>query len=164
MRCPQDVSAALADLAAAYDALAETSDPGPTPEDPRTELATLIGKMSGVVNDNYTEESWNAFQAQLQAALALDINAATDAEVQAMIDALNAAYAGLTKNPSEPGGPTDPTSPDGNTGSGNAGGGNAGSGNGAVQTGDAAAPAGLLAVLVISGGVVTVLARRKRMR
>ena len=50
------------------------------------------------------------------------------------------------------------------TGSGNAGGGNAGSGNGAVQTGDAAAPAGLLAVLVISGGVVTVLARRKRMR
>ncbi len=159
-----DVSAALADLAAAYDALAETSDPGPTPEDPRTELATLIGKMSGVVNDNYTEESWNAFQAQLQAALALDINAATDAEVQAMIDALNAAYAGLTKNPSEPGGPTDPTSPDGNTGSGNAGGGNAGSGNGAVQTGDAAAPAGLLAVLIISGGVVTVLARRKRMR
>ena len=102
--------------------------------------------------------------AELQAALALDINAATDAEVQAMIDALNAAYAGLTKNPSEPGGPTDPTSPDGNTGSGNAGGGNAGSGNGAVQTGDAAAPAGLLAVLVISGGVVTVLARRKRMR
>ena len=45
-----------------------------------------------------------------------------------------------------------------------AGGGNGGSGYGAVQTGDAAAPAGLLAVLVISGGVVTVLARRKRMR
>lgn len=214
-----DVSAALADLAAAYDALAETSDPGPTPEDPRTELATLIGKMSGVVNDNYTEESWNAFQAQLQAALALDINAATDAEVQAMIDALNAAYEGLVKDGKaelesvidqmenvEKGNYTDTSwnafqaklaeakamldagtatddemlamaqelqaafdslvkKDDGQPGKPGTGtGGSGADGDKAVQTGDAASPAGLLAVLAISGGAVVVLARRKKVR
>ena len=54
--------------------------------------------MSGVTNDNYTEGSWNAFQAKLQEALGMDLNTATDEEVQAMINALQAAYDGLAKD------------------------------------------------------------------
>ena len=204
-------------LMAAKGALEETTDPGPTPEDPRVELATLIGKMSGVVNDNYTKESWDAFQAQLKAAIELDANAATDEEVQAMIDALNAAYAGLVKDGKaelgsvidqmekvEKGNYTDTSwnafqaklaeakamldagtatdeemlamaqelqaafdslvkKDDGQPGKPGTGGSGA-DGDKAVQTGDAASPAGLLAVLAISGGAVVVLARRKKVR
>lgn len=218
-----DNSATAAQVKDAYDtlmaakgALEETTDPGPTPEDPRVELATLIGKMSGVVNDNYTKESWDAFQAQLKAAIELDANAATDEEVQAMIDALNAAYEGLVKDGKaelesvidqmenvEKGNYTDTswnafqaklaeakamldagTATDdemlamaqalqaaydnlvkkdgGQPGTG--AGGSGADGDKAVQTGDAASPAGLLAVLAISGGAVVVLARRKKVR
>ena len=218
-----DNSATAAQVKDAYDtlmaakgALEETTDPGPTPEDPRVELATLIGKMSGVVNDNYTKESWDAFQAQLKAAIELDANAATDEEVQARIDALNAAYEGLVKDGKaelesvidqmenvEKGNYTDTswnafqaklaeakamldagTATDdemlamaqalqaaydnlvkkdgGQPGTG--AGGSGADGDKAVQTGDAASPAGLLAVLAISGGAVVVLARRKKVR
>ncbi len=221
-----DNSATAAQVKDAYDALMaangaleETTDPGPTPEDPRVELATLIGKMSGVVNDNYTKDSWDAFQAQLKAAIELDANAATDEEVQAMIDALNAAYAGLVKDGKaelgsvidqmekvEKGNYTDTSwnafqaklaeakamldagtatddemlamaqelqaafdslvkKDDGQPGKPGTGtGGSGADGDKAVQTGDAASPAGLLAVLAISGGAVVVLARRKKVR
>lgn len=206
-------------LMAAKGALEETTDPGPTPEDPRVELATLIGKMSGVVNDNYTKDSWDAFQAQLKAAIELDANAATDEEVQAMIDALKAAYEGLVKDGKaelesvidqmenvEKGNYTDTSwnafqaklaeakamldagtatddemlamaqelqaafdslvkKDDGQPGKPGTGtGGSGADGDKAVQTGDAASPAGLLAVLAISGGAVVVLARRKKVR
>ena len=221
-----DNSATAAQVKDAYDALMaakgaleETTDPGPTPEDPRVELATLIGKMSGVVNDNYTKDSWDAFQAQLKAAIELDANAATDEEVQAMIDALNAAYEGLVKDGKaelesvidqmenvEKGDYTDTSwnafqaklaeakamldagtatddemlamaqelqaafdslvkKDDGQPGKPGTGtGGSGADGDKAVQTGDAASPAGLLAVLAISGGAVVVLARRKKVR
>ncbi|MDM8236102.1 discoidin domain-containing protein [[Ruminococcus] torques] len=221
-----DNSATAAQVKDAYDALMaakgaleETTDPGPTPEDPRVELATLIGKMSGVVNDNYTKESWDAFQARLKAAIELDANAATDEEVQAMIDALNAAYEGLVKDGKaelesvidqmenvEKGNYTDTSwnafqaklaeakamldagtatddemlamaqelqaafdslvkKDDGQPGKPGTGtGGSGADGDKAVQTGDAASPAGLLAVLAISGGAVVVLARRKKVR
>lgn len=219
-----DNSATAAQVKDAYDtlmaakgALEETTDPGPTPEDPRVELATLIGKMSGVVNDNYTKESWDAFQAQLKAAIELDANVATDEEVQAMIDALKAAYEGLVKDGKaelesvidqmenvEKGNYTDTSwnafqaklaeakamldagtatddemlamaqelqaafdslvkKDDGQPGKPGTGGSGA-DGDKAVQTGDAASPAGLLAVLAISGGAVVVLARRKKVR
>lgn len=221
-----DNSATAAQIQDAYDALMaakvaleETTDPGPTPEDPRVELATLIGKMSGVVNDNYTKESWDTFQAQLKAAIELDANAATDEEVQAMIDALKAAYEGLVKDGKaelesvidqmenvEKGNYTDTSwnafqaklaeakamldagtatddemlamaqelqaafdslvkKDDGQPGKPGTGtGGSGADGDKAVQTGDAASPAGLLAVLAISGGAVVVLARRKKVR
>lgn len=219
-----DNSATADQVKGAYDALMvangaleETTDPGPTPEDPRVELATLIGKMSGVVNDNYTKESWDTFQAQLKAAIELDANAATDEEVQAMIDALKAAYEGLVKDGKaelesvidqmenvEKGNYTDTSwnafqaklaeakamldagtatddemlamaqelqaafdslvkKDDGQPGKPGTGGSGA-DGDKAVQTGDAASPAGLLAVLAISGGAVVVLARRKKVR
>ena len=94
-----EVTKAYNNLASARDGLVEV-DPGtdPTPEDPRAELAALISKMSGVTNDNYTEGSWNAFQAKLQEALGMDLNTATDEEVQAMINTLQAAYDGLAKD------------------------------------------------------------------
>lgn len=223
-----DGSATTAEVTEAYDNLyiarenlAEV-DPGPTPEDPRVELAQLISEMSGVVNDNYTEESWNAFQAQLQKAMEFDADAATDDEVRTMIDALQAAYDGLIKDPASVLGslvdemskvtnnnytnvtwnafqaklreakamldagtasdeemmamaqalqtaydnltknadPVDPTKPGGGNGSGGSG----ADGDKAVRTGDAALPAGIIAALVISGGAVVVLARRKRVR
>ena len=173
--------------------------------------------MSGVVNDNYTKDSWDAFQAQLKAAIELDANAATDEEVQAMIDALKAAYEGLVKDGKaelesvidqmenvEKGNYTDTSwnafqaklaeakamldagtatddemlamaqelqaafdslvkKDDGQPGKPGTGGSGA-DGDKAVQTGDAASPAGLLAVLAISGGAVVVLARRKKVR
>lgn len=216
-----DVTTAYNNLVAAYDGLVE-ADPGtdPTPEDPRAELAALISKMSGVTNDNYTEDSWNTFQAKLQEALDMDLNAATDDEVQAMIDALQAAYDGLTKDPTgvleslvdemskvtnnnytdvswnafqaklqeakamlENGTATDDeilamaqalqtaydnltknqTGQGSQTPGGNTGGSGA-DGDKAVETGDTASFAGLLAVLMISGGAVVVLNRRKKTR
>ena len=207
-------------LAAAKEALVETTEPGPTPEDPREELAVLVGQMSGVQNDNYTTESWDAFQAQIEDAIDLLQDAsATDEAVQAMIDALNAAYAGLVKDGKaelgsvidqmekvEKGNYTDTSwnafqakldeakamldagtatdeemlamaqalqaafdslvkKDDGQPGKPGTGtGGSSTDGDKAVQTGDAAVPAGLLAVLAISGGAVVVLARRKKVR
>lgn len=207
-------------LAAAKEALVETTEPGPTPEDPREELAVLVGQMSGVQNDNYTTESWDAFQAQIEDAIAILQDAsATDEDVQAMIDALNAAYAGLVKDGKaelgsvidqmekvEKGNYTDTSwnafqaklaeakamldagtatdeemlamaqelqaafdslvkKDDGQPGKPGTGtGGSSTDGDKAVQTGDAASPAGLLAILAISGGAVVVLARRKKVR
>ena len=76
---------------------------------------------------------------------------ASDQEQTDAIAALDAADRGLIENET-PVGPSKPGS-----------GSDSGSG-GAVQTGDAASPAAVLAVLVISGGAVTVLARRRKMR
>lgn len=218
-----EVTKAYNNLASARDGLVEV-DPGtdPTPEDPRAELAALISKMSGVTNDNYTEGSWNAFQAKLQEALGMDLNTATDEEVQAMINTLQAAYDGLAKDSRSAleslvnemikvtnnnytdvswsafqaklqearamlsaGTATDEQllamaqalqtaynsltmnqagqGSQSQTSGGNTGGSGA-AGDKAVETGDAATPAGLLAVLVISGGAIVVLARRKRVR
>ena len=206
-------------LAAAKEALVETTEPGPTPEDPREELAVLVGQMSGVQNDNYTTESWDAFQAQIKDAIAILQDAsATDEDVQAMIDALNAAYTGLVKDGKaelgsvidqmekvEKGNYTDTSwnafqaklaeakamldagtatndemlamaqalqaaydnlvkKDDGQPGKPGTGTGGSTDGDKAVQTGDTAVPAGLLAVLAISGGAVVVLARRKKVR
>ena len=206
-------------LAAAKEALVETTEPGPTPEDPREELAVLVGQMSGVQNDNYTTESWGAFQAQIEDAIAILQDAsATDEDVQAMIDALNAAYTGLVKDGKaelgsvidqmekvEKGNYTDTSwnafqaklaeakamldagtatddemlamaqalqaaydnlvkKDDGQPGKPGTGTGGSTDGDKAVQTGDTAVPAGLLAVLAISGGAVVVLARRKKVR
>lgn len=215
-----EVTAAYEDLFEVYDALEEVSEPGPTPEDPREELATLIGKMSGVVNDNYTTESWDAFQAKIQEAIDLLQDAsASDEDVQAMIDALNGAYADLVKDAKaelesvinemdsvEKGNYTDTSwnafqaklaeakamldagtatddemlamaqalraaydglvkKDDGQPGKPGAGtGGSGADGDKAVETGDAVSPAGLLAVLAVSGGAVVVLARRKKVR
>lgn len=216
-----EVTTAYNNLAAARTGLVEV-DPGtdPTPEDPRAELAALISEMSGVTNDNYTEDSWNTFQAKLQEALDMDPNAATDDEVQAMIDALQAAYDGLTKDPAgvleslademskvtnnnytdvswsafqaklqearamlSAGTASDDqllamaqalqtaydsliknqTGQGSQTPGGNTSGSGA-DGDKAVETGDTASPAGLLAVLMISGGAVMVLNCRKKVR
>lgn len=183
-----EVKTAYDNLAIARDGLEESSEQEPTPEDPRVELATLIGKMSGIVNDDYTAESWDAFQAQLEAAIALDMNAASDEEVQAMIDALQAAYEGLTKNPAEepddeqpggstgeepgdnePGGSTGEkpgdSKPDGSTGDNKPG--TSGSQDTdedkAVETGDTTEFGIILTLLVLSGGAAVVSTRlRKR--
>ena len=111
----------------------------------------MIDQMENVEKGNYTDTSWNAFQAKLAEAKAmLDAGTATDDEMLAMAQALQAAYDNLVKKDGgQPG-----------TGAGGSG----ADGDKAVQTGDAASPAGLLAVLAISGGAVVVLARRKKVR
>lgn len=120
-------------------------------KDWKAELGDLVAEMETVPNDNYTDVTWNAFQAKLAEAKAmLDAGTATNDEMLAMAQALQAAYDNLVKKDGgQPG-----------TGAGGSG----TDGDKAVETGDAASPAGLLAVLAISGGAVVVLARRKKVR
>ena len=65
----------------------------------KDELSAEIDNMSQVVNDNYTTDSWKAFQAALDEAknVLADENA-TQEEVDNALAALTAAYANLTKN------------------------------------------------------------------
>jgi alpha-glucosidase (family GH31 glycosyl hydrolase) len=120
-------------------------------KDWKAELGDLVAEMETVPNDNYTDVTWDAFQAKLAEAKAmLDAGTATNDEMLAMAQALQAAYDNLVKKDGgQPG-----------TGAGGSG----TDGDKAVETGDAASPAGLLAVLAISGGAVVVLARRKKVR
>ena len=119
-------------------------------------LQAAVDALKGLDEKRYTADSWAVFKNALDAAQAvLNKEGASDQEYTDALAALDAAYKGLVEKET----PTVPSKP----GSGNAGGSGSGSG-GAVQTGDAASPAAVLAVLVISGGAVTVLARRRKMR
>ena len=122
-------------------------------KDGKAELGSVIDQMEKVEKGNYTDTSWNAFQAKLAEAKAmLDAGTATNDEMLAMAQALQAAYDNLVKKD------------DGQPGKPGTGTGGSTDGDKAVQTGDTAVPAGLLAVLAISGGAVVVLARRKKVR
>lgn len=93
-----EVTAAYNALNAVYQALEEATDPDPEVS-PREELAQLISEMSGITDNNYTEESWKRFDDAYKAALEMYENAsASDDEIRAVIDELEAARDGLTKD------------------------------------------------------------------
>ena len=140
----------------AFNALKVNEQPGEST--PKENLQAAVDALKGLDENLYTSDSWAAFKNAFDAAqTVLSKEGATDQEYTDALAALDAAYKGLVKKET----PVDPSKP----GSGNSGtGGSGADGDKAVQTGDAASPAGLLAVLAISGGGVVVLARRKKVR
>ena len=148
-----EVRAVIEELKAAYTEL---------DKDWKAELEDVLAEMRGVTNDNYTDVSWSAFQSQIQAAQdMLDAGDASDSELQAMITALQRARGDLVKKDD---GTTKPGGGDGNGSGGAQTGDGKGDGGEAVQTGDHTSVTGLLAAVLISGGAVVVLARRKKER
>jgi len=86
------VNDALTALNAAYSAL--------LPRAETTALNRRITDMEAIANNNYTQESWNAFQNALQTARSVRDNPnATQGQVNDALSALNAAYNGLQQNP-----------------------------------------------------------------
>lgn len=149
----EEVRAVIEELKAAYTEL---------DKDWKAELEDVLAEMRGVTNDNYTDVSWSAFQSQIQAAQdMLDAGDASDSELQAMITALQRARGDLVKKDD---GTTKPGGGDGNGSGGAQTGDGKGDGGEAVQTGDHTSVTGLLAAVLISGGAVVVLARRKKER
>lgn len=138
----------------AFAALKVNDQPGETT--PKENLQAAVDALKGLDENRYTADSWAVFKNALDAAQAvLDKEGASDQEYTDALAALDAAYRGLIEKET----PVGPSKP----GSGSAGGSST-DGDKAVQTGDAAVPAGLLAVLAVSGGAVVVLARRKKVR
>mgnify|MGYP005755195211 CR=1 FL=1 len=149
----EEVRAVIEELKAAYTEL---------DKDWKAELEDVLAEMRGVTNDNYTDVSWSAFQSQIQAAQdMLDAGDASDSELQAMITALQRARGDLVKKDD---GTTKPGGGDGNGSGGAQTGDGKGDGGEAVQTGDHTSVTGLLAAVLVSGGAVAVLARRKKER
>jgi len=63
---------------------------------PKTALRAKIAAVKDTQKGNYTNDSWNAFQSALNAAQAVEANAAaTHDEIDSALNALNAAVAGL---------------------------------------------------------------------
>ena len=134
----------------AFAALKVNDQPGETT--PKENLQAAVDALKGLDENRYTADSWTVFKNALDAAQAvLDKEGASDQEYTDALAALDAAYRGLIEKET----PVGPSKPGSGSGSGS---------GGAVQTGDAASPAGLLAVLAVSGGAVVVLARRKKVR
>ncbi|MDE6606826.1 MAG: carbohydrate binding domain-containing protein, partial [Lachnospiraceae bacterium] len=114
------IDVARENLEKAYAALEENKAPAD-----KTELAQLIEKYDKVGRGSYTQETWDAFLAALEAAEAVAKDEDADQrEVDAARDALEAAYRGLkeagggsedpgdTENPDDPEKPEKPDDPD----------------------------------------------------
>ena len=95
------VDAAAAKLTGAKSLLVERAD--------KTALEAAIAAAEQVANDNYTTETWTAFQNALTAAKEVNGNGeATQAQVDSALEALQTARNNLMKNPGSITEPTDP--------------------------------------------------------
>ena len=180
-----DVDQALEDLNSAYEALEEEKDPEPEPVN-KDKLQTVVEGYQDMEQGSYTDESWAAFQDALKAAqdVLTDENAAQE-DVDAALNALNAAFAGLkeTSRPADPnlpgtGGGTDTGGgADKDSGGGGAdkdsggsgadkdsGGSGADSGDAAADTGDRTNAAVPAAMLIFSGAVILFAAKARKRR
>ncbi len=177
-----DVDNAVTALEAAENALTERAD--------TTDLEALYHESENIKNENYTEESWDAFQAALKAAYAvLNDPEASDKDVSDALQALTDARAALkiqpedpedpedpdkpndpddSKDPSDPSNPSDPSDPaNPGTPSGtddNSAPSGADKDGSVPKTGDvtSALPALILLVCVSGAGAVTCLSRKKK--
>lgn len=173
----QDEVDARADaLTKAFEGLTK-AEPEPVPVD-KSELQKLYETYSAMEQGDYTDESWNAFQAALtDAKSVLDNEAATEEDVANAVADLKAAFDGLKETETDPGDDDDDkpgTGDDNKPGTGGNAGGNGTSGNGsasgsgstgAVQTGDTAElplMAGVCVIALMAAGAVIVLRRRAR--
>lgn len=78
----------------------------------KSALKALVDTCEKVDNEDYTDSSWNAFTAALDAANeVLEDDTATQDQVDAAKNALQKAYAGLKKKPTESDEPVDPDKP-----------------------------------------------------
>ena len=171
-----DVDKALEDLNGAYEALEEEKDPEPEPVN-KDKLQTVVEGYQDMEQGSYTDESWAAFQDALKAAqdVLTDENAAQE-DVDATLNALNAAFAGLkeTSRPADPnlpgtGGGTDTGGgADKDSGGSGAdkdsGGSGADSGDAAADTGDRTNAAVPAAMLIFSGAVILFAAKARKRR
>ncbi len=96
-----EVDAAVTKLTNAKDLLVERAD--------KAALKTAIDDAKQITNDDYTTETWNAFQSALTAAEGVYGNDdATQAQVDSALAALKTAQENLMKNPGSNTQPTDP--------------------------------------------------------
>ena len=155
------VDAAYNELAAAVAQLAER------PEEPgavdKSGLEALVNAVADKKASDYTKDSWKTFESALKDAQAVlaDENA-TQEQIDAAQAALEEAVRGLVKAGNTDGQGTGGTGQGGSTPDK---GGDSGSGSGkdkAAKTGDTAPVAGLFVLLVLSGGAVLVIRRRRR--
>lgn len=140
-----DVQAALAALNIAKQGLVKIPD--------KTALQNAVNEASNLNGSAYTAQSWqNYLNALEQAKAVLASNNATEADVKAALDALNAAKNALAAING------------GGTGSGSTGSGTGTStGNGViVQTGDSSPVAPMLALMATAGAGVAILNPKKK--
>lgn len=129
----------------------------------KADLQNTYDQYKDKENNNYTEETWQAFQDALSTAKALLEKENAELSEQELIDAKNALIetaGNLTQNPTEP---TDPKDDGQNTSGSQDKNGDAGK-NKAVQTGDEATPAvaaGICAIALAAGAAVIVVKRKR---
>ena len=164
-----NAEAAQTDVDTAFDALTAAIT-GLTKKVDKAKLRALFNANKDTVNDNYTEESWTAFQNALAAAKAvIDNTEATQADVDVAFDALAAAITGLTREeqPSEPGNGGNNNGGNNNNGNNNGGGNNTDTGKKTTSpkkasTGDAASVSMILMMAMASAGAAGVAIKRKK--
>lgn len=137
-----DVQAALAALNIAKQGLVKIPD--------KTALQNAVNEAANLNGSAYTAQSWqNYLNALEQAKAVLASNSATEADVKAALDALNAAKAALVVNSG--------------SGSGTGTGGGTSTGNGViVQTGDDSPVAPMLALMATAAAGIVVLTQKKK--
>ena len=146
----QDMRDMVTALDNAFTALKVDDQPGETT--PKENLQAAVDNLKGLDENRYTADSWTVFKNAFDAAQAvLSKEGASDQEYVDALAALDGAYKGLVEKET----PVNPSKP---------GSGSGADGDKAVETGDTASPAGLLALLAVFGGAVIVLAQRKRVR
>ena len=135
-------------------------------------LEALLAAVNSLVESQYTPESWNNLMAlKAEAETVFNDAAATAAQVQDMIARLQQGINSLqaAQDPAPNPDPTPDPQPGGGTSSGQGGqgtgvsgaGGASGTSGKAVNTGDTAPIAGLLAVVICSGAAVVVIKRKR---
>ena len=142
----------------------EAPEPG---ENYAEKIESLIDRNSGLVEGDFTAESWAAYQKALADAKAALADGASDEELKAAYEALNGAIAGLEKadDGQQPGG-TDPNPDDqqpgdkpgtGEPGTNRPSGGQSTGGSGVPETGDASVtgivPIALIGVALAGAGI-----------
>ena len=174
-----DVQLALANLVDAISGLEAAETPEPTPAD-KDKLTEVVNNCAGLEEKNFTADSWKVYKAAYEKAMAVlaDENA-SQADVDAAVAALKAAYAGLVK------------ADDGNGGNNNQGNNNQGNNNkgdnvnkpgtpnntnvagknnttnkGTVKTGDTAPFMAMIVTILAAAGVIfgTVAQKTRRRR
>lgn len=169
-----DVQLALANLVDAISGLEAAETPEPTPAD-KDKLTEVVNNCAGLEEKNFTADSWKVYKAAYEKAMAVlaDENA-SQADVDAAVAALKAAYAGLVKADDGNGGNNnqgnnnkgDNVNKPGTPNNTNAAGKNNTTNKGTVKTGDTAPFMAMIVTILAAAGVIfgTVAQKTRRRR